>query len=279
DWTEEIAGESIELSTLARPGQDVHTFEATPRQLAQLEEADVVIELGLGMEYWLDDLLASTDFSGKRITLTDALSHNLRHLDGVTCSGHHHADHHHFHTDPHVWMDPVHVKAICLYLTHELKQLNPEAKELYEANYQRYADQLDGLHEYLAEHLSELEADERKIITYHHNLGYLADRYGLEVVGTIKGSYSTEGQDPSARHLAELIDLVEREQVSAVFAESTSSPRLAQQLSSETRLPEPPVLYIETFAPPASDGPQDYLSMMRYTVDSITTTLQAGRVE
>ncbi|MEM9227251.1 MAG: metal ABC transporter substrate-binding protein [Verrucomicrobiota bacterium] len=281
DWTEQIAGESLELSLLVAPGQDVHTFEATPKQLAQLAEADAVVQLGLGMEYWLEDLLRASGFHGKRIVLAHSLNDGLRHLDEVACSGDHghHDDHEHFHTDPHVWMDPKLVQTMCVYLAGELQALYPEATVLYARNRGDYSKQLEELDAYISNTFAPIPNDQRRIITHHNNLAYLADRYDLEVVATIKGSYSTEGDEPSARHIARIIDEIQDAQINAIFAESTSSPKLARQLSRETGLPEPPVLYIETFASRPEDGPQDYLSMMRSTVDSIATTLQAGRIE
>ena len=79
DLTQAVGGENIKLTTLIGPGVDAHTFDPSPADLAMLEQADVIVENGLGFEPWLDSFLESTSFQGERIVASEGIT--LRHSD------------------------------------------------------------------------------------------------------------------------------------------------------------------------------------------------------
>ncbi len=279
DWVRQIAGDEVELTVLAGNGQDIHAFEAAPRDLATLAEADLVVEIGAGLEYWLDDMLAATRFQGRRLSLSEHLSLHEAEEDehGHSHDGHGVGEHHdHGEHDPHVWMDPDNVRQMGEVLTEALCQLDPAHAEDYRRNEKRWAQRLQELDQYAIKRFSTLPSDERVIITYHDNLGYFAERYDIRIPATILGSVSTVSGEPSARQMARLIRLVKQDQVRAVFTDPGSNPRLAEQLCRETGLPTPQPLYVGSLAREVN-GPQDYESLFLYTVDTIADSLQSSR--
>src|SRR5205823_3807963 len=72
----------------------------------------------------------------------------------------------------------------------------------------------------------------RKLVTDHDAFGYLARRYGIQVIGAVIPSLSS-GAEPSARSLAELIDTIRKAGVKVIFSESSVSPKLAREVASE----------------------------------------------
>ncbi|MBC2594281.1 zinc ABC transporter substrate-binding protein [Ruficoccus amylovorans] len=290
DWVRQIAGDKVELTVLADKGQDIHAFEPAPRDLAKLSQADLVVQIGPNLEFWLDDLLASSRFQGQRLSLSNGLTlrkaddyhgdkqsdHSDSH-DGHSHDGHDHdshAGHDHGDYDPHVWMDPENVSRMSAALTEALCQIDPDNASTYRDNAKRWNDKLLALDQQARERFAAIPEQARVIITYHDNLGYFADRYGIEIPATILGSVSTEGGEPSARQMAALIKLIRQDQVAAIFTDPGANDRLARQLCRETGLPAPRLLYVGTFSRDTS-GPQDYESLFLYTVDTIADSIQA----
>ncbi len=281
DWVGQITdGSDCELVVLANNEQDVHTFDPGPRQAVALTKADMVVEIGNGFEPWMDDLLTATSFNGKRVSLSRFSPTQAAH----TCEieGHEHNDNHHDHAhtdpksaehDPHFWTNPQNVIEVVEKLTDTLCEIDPENAPLYRENFDKYAEELQALDAYAAQTFGAIPADRKVIITHHGNLYHFAARYDLHIPATLLGSFSTEGSEPSARQIVAIIELIDEEYVQAVFTESTVSPRLAEQVCRQAKLPPPPVLYIEAFSS-QPDGPQNYTAQLRYTVDTIAQAIQ-----
>ena len=287
DWTRQITeSSSCEMIVLASNQQDVHTFEPGPRQAVSLAKADLVIEIGGGFEPWMDDLLVATDFQGKRLILTkathfkpDPIAQIDNHDHGHDDHGHdhihvhEHADAKHHDQDPHFWTSPEHVIEVAHVITETLCELDPENAARYEKNFARYEAELNALDAYADETFAAIPPERKVIITHHGNLYHFGARYNIEIPATLLGSFTTEGSEPSARQIVNILEIINDEGVTAVFTESTVSPRLAQQVCHEAGLPPPPVLYIEAFSC-TDEGPQDYTSQFRYTVDTIAKAIQ-----
>ena len=110
----------------------------------------------------------------------------------------------------------------------------------------------------------------RLLVTSHDSFGYFADRYGFEVVGVIL-STTTEAE-PSADHLTELVEVVEKYNVPAVFGEATVSERLATSVAEESGA-ELIRLYSGSLGVDGS-GAETYLDMMRTNVERIVRALK-----
>ena len=120
DLIENVGGENVRLTTLVGPNGDAHTFEPAPSDNAELAEAEVIFENGLGFEPWLGDLYESSGSEARRVAVT-------RGLDPLPIGGgeheveEEHAEGEHSHEeeahaegeyDPHVWHDPTKVVAM-----------------------------------------------------------------------------------------------------------------------------------------------------------------------
>ncbi|MDP0494956.1 MAG: metal ABC transporter substrate-binding protein [Verrucomicrobiota bacterium JB024] len=281
DWVRQVAGDRVELDVLAGNGQDIHAYEPAPRDLAKLSRADLVVEIGAGLEYWLDDMLAASRFQGRRLTLSAPLTlrhanDELDHEEHGDHDTHEHDGHHHGEHDPHVWMDPENVRLMSQILTDALCELDPPNAETYRRNEERWAQHLNDLDQHARERFDKIPVEDRVIITYHDNLGYFAARYGIEIPATILGSISTESGEPSARQMARLIRLIRQDKVGAVFTDPGSNARLSTELCRETGLPAPKALYVG-YLSAGPDGPQDYEALFLSTVDTVADSLQTSQ--
>ena len=143
-----------------------------------------------------------------------------------------HDDHGHGIHDPHFWFDPVRVKIVVNEIAALLSGIDPERGSAYDANASAYNLQIDELHQWSEQQLSQIPEDRKLLATSHNSLGYFANRYGFEVVGVIL-SITTE-VEPSAEDLADLVDKVRDNEVPAVFGETTVSERLAAAVARES---------------------------------------------
>ena len=184
---------------------------------------------------------------------------------------HGHEGHDHGPLDPHFWFDPIRVKLAVNEIAYQLAVQDPGNASVYDANATRYGEQLDELHAWIQEHVAMVPQERRLLVTSHDSLGYLAELYGFEVVGLIIPSLAPD-VEPSAEHLAELIDVVRDNNVPAVFGETTVSDKLAQTIARETGA-ELVQLYSGSLGE-AGSGADTYLDMVRANVERIVEALK-----
>jgi ABC-type Zn uptake system ZnuABC Zn-binding protein ZnuA len=115
---------------------------------------------------------------------------------------------------------------------------------------------------------------QRKLVTDHDAFGYFAARYGIQVVGALLPSQTTQAQ-PSAGDVARLGEQIRRERVKAVFPESSLNPKLAEAIARQTGARSDFTLYGDTLGPPGSDG-DTYLGMERHNADAMVRGFTGG---
>jgi ABC-type Zn uptake system ZnuABC Zn-binding protein ZnuA len=118
---------------------------------------------------------------------------------------------------------------------------------------------------------------ERKLVTSHDALGYYADHYGIQVVGSTIPALTTQAQ-PSAGETAELVELIRSEHVNAVFPEVGVSPALEQSIADETGAEIGGELYADTLGPPGSAG-ATYLGALAANTDTLVDGFTGGQVD
>ena len=182
-----------------------------------------------------------------------------------------HEEHDHGPLDPHFWFDPIRVKIAVDEMAARLSVLDPESASVYHQNASDYKVQLDELHSWILEHVAVVPPERRLLVTSHDSLSYLAAAYGFEVVGLVIPSLSPD-VEPSAEHIAELIETVREHEVPAVFGETTISERLAQAVARETGA-ELFHLYSGSLGEEGSSG-DTYLGMVRTNVERIVEALK-----
>ena len=123
--------------------------------------------------------------------------------------------------------------------------------------------------------MSSVPASRRKLVTDHDAFGYFAGRYGIRVIGAVIPSQTTQAE-PSAREVADLVSLIRREGVEAVFPETSVNPKLAQAIARESGAVANYTLYGDTLGPADSDG-ATYLGMERANADAMVRGFTGGQ--
>ncbi|HEV2127614.1 MAG TPA: metal ABC transporter substrate-binding protein [Thermomicrobiales bacterium] len=272
DIVRQVGGDHIEVTSLVPAGGDVHTFDASPDDIRTLEDADLVVQVGDDYEPWLDDLLETAGDDVPRYEAFAAIDHNLSEHGDEHEGDDHAGDSHDRGDEVHRWLDVQAVIHTVTHLGETLAEIDPDNADAYTANAETYIAELEELDAWIVEQTATIPEDQRELITVHHSMGAFADAYGYEIVGVLLESHSTEGADASAGHVAELVEIVEEREIPVLFVDTPGGEDLLQPVASEADVEIAPPLYVETLSADG-EGPQSYIEMMRYNVETIVNAL------
>jgi zinc transport system substrate-binding protein len=287
DIVEELGGDKVNVSYLLPPGASPHTFEPTVEQARLVNEADLFVFIGAGLDDWAVELTESAGSGLMLLDLSDSVSllqpapyteleqsgdrevshyqvdHAYEHEEeSLTADDDHHSDGDHDHgpNDPHFWLDPVIVRdEIAPAITGALTLLAPEDETYLNKLAESYKQELNLLHEEIESKLSSVQ--NRRFIAFHSAWNYFAHRYNLEEIAVIA---LFPGQEPSAGWMAELIELVDSYSITALFSEAQFPPALAERIAEESGLS---LLELDPLGGPDIEGRESYTDLMRHNLN------------
>ena len=259
DVVRQLTGGLAEVEVLVPAGADPHELQPSARQAVAVREADLVVANGAGLEAGLADTIDTARADGAPVF--EAIDH-VDTLEAASGDG----------VDPHFFTDPARMadaaEALAGVLAAEVPALDDEAfREAAGA----YVAQLRELDAEVESTLAVVPPDRRTLVTTHDVLGYLADRYGFEVVGTVVPSATTQAA-ASAAAIDELAAIVEEAGVPTVFADTSAPADLADALADEVGGVSVVELYSESLGGPGS-GADTYEGMVRTNADRIAGAL------
>lgn len=227
DFARNIGRDKIQLELLIPPGAEPHSWEPPPKLVARIQEADVFIYNGAGLEPWVDKLRESLTNSG---LLVVNASEGIRLLDlqGQEHDAKEGSHHHGSKFDPHVWLDPVNALKQAEAIKNAFIERDEANSQFYRENFEKYAARLTELDRIYREELRDLKRKE--IVVAHAAFGYLARRYGLKQI-PIAGLSPQE--EPSAAKLAEIAEIAREKGIKYIFFETLTNPRLSEVLARE----------------------------------------------
>jgi ABC-type Zn uptake system ZnuABC Zn-binding protein ZnuA len=260
DLVRNVGAQRVEVHGLLSPGADPHGFEPRPSDAASIAEAGVVFKSGGDVDEWLDELVDNAGGDAEVVELIDS----VRTIEGEG------------ETDPHWWQDPRNAALAVMAVRDALVEADPDGRPAYERNAAAYARKLRALDREVAACMEEVPKGERKLVTTHDSLAYFAERYGLEVIGSVIPSLSTQAQ-PSAGEVAKLVDQVRREGVEAVFPEAGVSQRLEGALAREAGVEVGEPLWADTLGDEGS-GADTYVGAMAANTAALAAGMSGGAV-
>jgi zinc/manganese transport system substrate-binding protein len=270
DLVREVGGDRVAVEQILQPNSDPHGYEPRPSDAAALAAADVVVQSGGELDEWLDGLIENAGGDAPRVELIQTVDT----IDGEPAEDEHASDHGDG-ADPHWWQDPRNAIAAVAAIRDALIAADPDGRADYEANARAYTERLRRLDRNVAACIEEIPPSRRKLVTTHDALAYYADRYDIDVVGALVPSLSTAAQ-PSAGDTQKLVDQVERENVEAIFPESSINPKLERAVSRETGAKVGRALWADSLGPEDSDG-ATYVESIQSNTDAIVDGLTGGK--
>lgn len=267
DITKNVAGDRLSVDSLIPAGLDPHAFEPTPRDVARISAAKVLVINGAGFEEWLQPVLANAGGSGLLIEASAGLTARQPQPGERPPD-----DHDHGAGDPHFWLDPLMVVQYVENIRDGLSQADPDGAETYRRNAAAYIEKLKELDGWIKTQVEQVPPERRLLVTNHESFGYYADRYGFRIAGTVVPSFSTSAS-PSARELSDLTERIRATGAPAIFLETGSSTQLADQLAAETGIRVITGLYTHSITAGQGEA-ATYLDMMRYNTNVIVSALK-----
>ncbi len=264
-----IGGDQVEVKALAKPTEDPHFVDAKPSHIVTLNRADVLIDGGAELEVgWLPPLVESA--RNARIAAGApgriSASHGVRMLEVPTTFDRAKGDVHAL-GNPHFLLDPLNVRVIATRIAEHFTQVNPAAAATYKANLEAFLATLDAripVWEKALEHFRGA-----KIVTYHKDFVYLAERYKLTVVATLEPK---PGIAPSPSHLAQVIATMRAEKVHVILVQPYQNRRTAETVARQTGAT---VLEVAQ-QPGAIRGTATYFELMDSIVRTLASALGEG---
>lgn len=307
DVARNVGGDLVDVTAIIPAGADTHTYNPTPRDVAGIASADVVLVNGAALEESLLDILLSAAAVEPVVVSAGAPvlaghAHEDDHEEDDHASGYAvigilgdsaecevetlieddtaddaqdaHADDGHDHAgcDPHFWTDPANVMLWTVNIAAAFAAADPGNAAVYEANAAAYSAQLEALDAEIRALAETIPAEDRVIVTNHEFLAYFAYAYGFEVVGTVIPSVSTLAE-ANPQTIIALVEAIRAAGVRAIFVEISAPQALAQAVAAETGFDVQVVtLYSDSLS--AEDGPAaTYIDYLRHNATTIIAAL------
>jgi zinc transport system substrate-binding protein len=262
---ERVAGDHAEVETLTQPGAEPHDLELTPRQVASVSTADLVI-YEKSFQAAVDTAVEQSGNENVLDTTTVVPLENhaeADHEDGDHEDGDHEGhDHGESGLDPHVWLNPQNMITITEAVTERLTATDPDHQADYAANAETLVEELTDVDDEFSTGLKTCER--REFITSHAAFGYLAERYDLIQIG-ISG-LSTEAE-PSPARIAEIQDEAKTYGITTIFYETLVSPDVAKSIAGDLDLKTDILDPLEGITDQSRGT--DYLSVMRANLTAL----------
>lgn len=257
DMASTLAGDDAVVETLMPPGADPHDFQPSSQQVALINDADLVIANGLGFEEGFIDVIEGAKADGVNVLEVGPLVNPIPFAEGRPDE---------LGDDPHFWNDPSRAATAAEVIGDALSEVDPSVD--WETRASEYADELRDLGDQIEAILDTIPQANRKLVTNHDALGYFANRYGFEIVGVVIPGGSTLAE-PSSAELADLIEVMQEENVRVIFAETISPSALADAVAAEIGDDVEVVeLYTDSLGPPGS-GAETLIDMLRLDAERI----------
>ncbi|TCS83101.1 metal ABC transporter substrate-binding protein [Tepidibacillus fermentans] len=261
DFAKKIGGDYVEVTNMIPAGTEPHDFEPTPKQIAQLQKADLFVYNGTGFDQWAKKIVENNQGKMTVVNSTEGirlLTLNEEEKNHKNGGG----------ADPHVWLNPMNAMIQAEKIKDGLIKVDPSHKDTYTKNYEQLREsfiQLDKTYQYKLK-----DAKAREIFVSHAAFGYLADRYQLKQVA-IAGL--TPSDEPSPKELAEIVNEGKKMNIKYILFEPLVESKYATTIMNEIGAKPLTLNPIETLTKEEIEKGEDYFSMMNKNLEVLQIAL------
>ena len=257
DMAQNVAGDAAEVVSITKPGAEIHGYNPTPRDILKAQGADLILWNGMNLELWFEQF-----FNNLRDVPAATVSEGI---EPIAISGGNYDGK----PNPHAWMGLESAEIYIDNIRDALTNADPDNADVYAANALAYKSEIAAVIAPIREEIRALPDDRRWLVTSEGAFSYLARDYALKELYLWPINADAQGTPQQVRTV---IDAVRENDITAVFSESTVSPRPAQQIARETDAEYAGVLYVDSLS--ANDGPvPTYLDLLRVTSETILNGL------
>ncbi len=251
----EIAGSDYEVVSVTPGGVEPHDFEPSPQDIVRLQSAKLLFANGFGIDAWVERLQPTLIEHGvKVVTLTDGIDSK-----GITVMD----------SNPHLWLDPQAMEVYAQTIAKTLSSQFPSQQMLFTANAKAMEAKLSALDRSYKTGLVNCRLHE--VIVSHDAFAYLASRYEFSVIAI--AGFSPQEQ-PSAKHIGELVTLAKEKGIKTIFFETLVSPKLSQTLAAEVGATTSVLDPIEGFSETDLAAGKSYFTAMESNLQALRVAME-----
>ncbi|WP_079526500.1 metal ABC transporter solute-binding protein, Zn/Mn family [Halobacillus hunanensis] len=292
-FTQQIAGDLAEVSSILPPGTDPHTYEPTTKEMIKIAEADAFIYNGAGLESYAKTIADTVKPEGvqileasKGIKLEEHVHNHGENTDSNekdthgdeehsheeekerSHAGEGHEGHTHGNQDPHIWLDPIRSIQLAENIKQMLISIQPESEEQFTENFNQLKNKLVDLDQQFHNQLESKPKD--KIIVSHAAYGYWEHAYGIEQVAV---SGLTPTSEPSQKELEDIIETAQEFQLDYVLFEQNVTPKVAKVVQNEIGAEPLRIHNLSVLTEEDIQANEDYFSLMKQNLEVLSKAL------
>ncbi len=261
----QIVGDRAEVVGIVPEGTNSHTYEPKPSVAELLSRADIIFVNGLRLEEPTVELAEANMGEGAEVvelgTKVLPESDYLYDFSFPEAEGK---------PNPHLWTDPTYALEYAEVIRDSVTAADPANGEYYAANYDAFAELIAEFDTAMRESFATIPEGAKKLLTYHDAYAYFAKTYGWEVIGAIQVS---DFEDPTAKELADLIDQVKAEGVTAVFGSEVFPSPVLEQIGREAGVEYVDVLRDDDLPGEPGDVEHSWFGLMVFDYVTMTDAL------
>lgn len=270
DFVKKIGGEKVDVSRLIGAGVEVHTYEPSVKDMKKIADSDLFIYTGDSMEPWVKTITDSIDSKNivncsKNIELIE-MDNFMKQYSILEESKENHEAEHNYEYDGHIWLNPQNAIIMVDTICEKLVEIDPENKNYYENNSEKYKEDLRKLDKEIEEGLKKANID-TLIFGGEFAYAYFCERYNLNVITAY--SACGEGLDPSVSKIKEIIDYINSNSIDKVFYEELSEGTVAKMISEETEAKSVVFNTIHNVSQEEINNGENYISIMKENLERI----------
>ncbi|PKP55025.1 zinc ABC transporter substrate-binding protein, partial [Candidatus Atribacteria bacterium HGW-Atribacteria-1] len=217
EFVEKVGGDKVKIIVMVPPGASPHTYEPTPNQMIDLNNAKMYAKVGSGVEFelgWMDKI---TDLNKNMLVVDCSKGIEQRKMteeeEKAEEDGHESGEEHEHEeggNDPHIWLSPKNAKMMVENIYNGLIEIDPDNTEYYKTNKNSYIAELDKADGEISKKLLNLK--NRKILVFHSSWGYFCRDYNLTQIAIEKS-----GKEPTLQGIENLIKQAKENNITIIF--------------------------------------------------------------
>ncbi len=227
----DIAGDKVEVYSIASSNRDIHFISPTPKDVLKVKKADIFIHGGLDLEAWripLLDAVGRTDLMAPVGEKQIDVSKGISLLEVPTSLSRAQGDQHAF-GNPHYWIDPKNGKIIAGNIAEGLARIYPGDADFFRKNAEAFEKKVDEKMKNWESQVAPYKGS--PVVIYHNTWPYFMERFGFVIVGYLEPK---PGIPPTAKHLQELAKIMKEKNVKVIVKEIFQENRAPKKLAGET---------------------------------------------
>ncbi|WP_419721813.1 metal ABC transporter substrate-binding protein [Pantoea anthophila] len=260
DMAKNVAGEAAEVTSITKPGAEIHEYQPTPGDIKRAQGAQLIMANGLNLERWFERFYQHLE--GVPEVIVSA---------GITPIGIGEGPYN-GKPNPHAWMSPDNALIYVDNIRDALVKYDPANAETYRQNADAYKQKISAAIAPLRQQIAGIPENKRWMVTSEGAFSYLARDLGMKELYLWPVNSDQQGTPQQVR---KVIDQVRKQGIPAVFSESTVSDKPARQVARETGAHYGGVLYVDSLS--QAQGPvPTYLDLLSVTTETLVKGLRAG---